>query len=85
MTRKEFKAELIKALEAKGVEVDSKKVESAINKVAIHARNKYGSADWECEHDESGVGNAVCFYYEYKVENSFNRSLYRQNRIPYRV
>jgi hypothetical protein len=80
MNRKEFKNELVKTLESKGVEVDAKRIESAMNKTAIHARNKYGDANWDYEYEESGVGNAVYFYNEYKVENSFNRNLYRQNK-----
>lgn len=78
MTRKEFKAELILSLAASGTIIEDKKVESAINKTAIHARNKYGSADWNLEFEEAGVKNAVSFYHEYKVKDSFNRSLYRR-------
>ena len=80
MTRKEFKTELINQLQSKGIEVDSKRIESAMNKTAIHSRHKYGYISWMDEHEECGVGNAICFYNEYKVADSFNRTLYNQNR-----
>jgi hypothetical protein len=78
MNRKEFKNLLVEKLESKGIEIDVKKIESAMCKTAIHARNKYGNSNWNYEYEECGVGNAVIFYNEYKVKDTFNRSLYRQ-------
>ncbi len=80
MARKEFKNELAKELQLKGIEVDAKRIESAMNKTAIHSRHKYGETDWLAEFEECGVRNAICFYNEYKDANSFNRQSYNQNR-----
>jgi len=80
MTRKEFKKELTNQLQLKGIEIDAKRIESAMNKTAIHSRHKHGETDWLSEFEDCGVGNAICFYNEYKDTNSFNRQSYNQNR-----
>ena len=37
---------------------------SAFEKLKRHMKNKYGSLDWQEEHDEGGVGNLLFFYAE---------------------
>lgn len=81
MKRKEFKQLTRDALEAKGVQVDEKALESAMGKVARHAKAKYGDIDyWQYEHEEGGVYNGVFFYEEYGAVRTFNRDRYQSNR-----
>jgi hypothetical protein len=80
MKKSDYKKQLIAALGLKGIVIDNDQLNSALSKVAIHARNKYGSANWEYELDESGVYNGISFYNDYKNKNTFNRQTYQQSR-----
>ena len=80
MNKSDYKNQLIAALELKGIVIDNDQLNSALSKVDIHARNKYGSANWDYELDESGVDNGIYFYNEYKYQNTFNRQTYQQSR-----
>jgi hypothetical protein len=80
MKKSDYKNQLIAALELKGIVIDNNQLNSALAKVAIHARNKYGSANWDYELDESGVSNGVYFYNEYLKSQTFNRETYQASR-----
>lgn len=83
MTKKEYVAGVVAELTAAGMTVDENILKRGIERAARHMRNKYGCADWQMEHDESGFGNGVCFYNETLRDggnpkaNTFNRGTAR--------
>ncbi len=77
MTKKEFKTAFINLLNEKNKDTsDDLRIESALQKMARHMRNRDGGVKW----DENDLENANCFYNEYKQQSTFNRETYRINR-----
>lgn len=80
MKKADYVKQLIDELTAKGIVVNQNQLKSAMAKVALNARNKYGSSNWEYELNESGVSNGIYFYNEYLKKDTWNREMYRQSR-----
>lgn len=75
-TRAEFKKALITHLKKRGEKPDEKNVNSALGKLARHAKQKYGNEGyWEDEHREQGIESAIAFHDESKTgtADTFNR------------
>lgn len=68
----------------RGGQVDPIAFDKAIAKAQRHMKAKYGSVDYQCEVDEGGYGNVVCFYDETVQQpdgkNTFNREAHRNFR-----
>jgi hypothetical protein len=81
MNIKGYREGVLKELANLGIDVDKVILNKAIEKAKRHMRNKYGYFDYECEVEEAGFDNGVCFYHETVANpdglNTFNREVAR--------
>jgi hypothetical protein len=78
MSKKQnFKLALIDELTKNKINVNDEQIDSALSKLNRFCKNMHGVNNWDIDED---VQNAICFYHEYKKQNTFNRNTYNNNR-----